>query len=84
MFVEKDFTLLGEIFSLARVQTVNSDPQNRTGLENIMNFEAIFKGKMVEANKELGEDELNKEASEEKVRQEDVFEEVKDEPETEG
>jgi len=82
MFVEKDFTLLGEVFSLARVQTVNSDPQNRTGLENMMNFEVILKGKMDEVNKELGEDELKKETGEKDVDQEDIFEEVEDEPRT--
>ena len=54
MFVEKDFKLLGEVFSMARVQTVNAQPNNRQALENLMNFEAIFKGKLGEVNTQLG------------------------------
>jgi len=54
MFVEADFKLLGEVFAMARVQTVNAQPSNRQALENIMNFEAIFKGKLDAANKALG------------------------------
>lgn len=77
MFVEKDFGLLGEIFSLARVQTVNGNPKDRTALENVMNFEAIFKGKMVEANKALGA-----ELPEPKV--EETVEEAEGETETQG
>ena len=54
MFLEKDFEILGEIFSMARVNCVNTDPKNRSLLENVMNFEAIIKGKFTEANKQLG------------------------------
>ena len=54
MFIEQDLKLLGEVFSLSRVQTVNSQPNNRQALENLMNFEAIIKNKMIEANKALG------------------------------
>ena len=54
MFLEKDFEILGEIFSMARVNCVNTDPKNRSLLENVMNFEAIMKGKLSEANKQLG------------------------------
>ena len=54
MFLKKDFDILGEIFSMARINCVNTDPKNRELLENVMNFEAIVKGKLDEANKQLG------------------------------
>lgn len=54
MFVEQDFKFIGEVFTLSRIQTVNAQPQNRQALENLMNFEAIFKNKMIEVNKQLG------------------------------
>mgnify|MGYP003640905667 CR=1 FL=1 len=54
MFTEKDLSLLSEVFSLARVQTVNSDPKGRQALENVMNFEAIFAKKCGDANTALG------------------------------
>ena len=58
MFLEQDFKLLGEVFSMARVQTVNSQPSNRQALENLMNFEAIFKDKLGKANEGLGAEEV--------------------------
>jgi hypothetical protein len=54
MFLEQDLKFLGEVFALARIQTVNSQPSNRQALENLMNFEVIFKNKCVEANVQLG------------------------------
>ena len=54
MFLEKDLEIMGEIFSMARVNCVNTDPKNRSLIENVMNFEAIIKGKLAEANKQLG------------------------------
>ena len=34
MFLEQDLKLLGEVFSLARVHTVNSQPTNRQALRD--------------------------------------------------
>lgn len=50
MFTEQDFKFIGEVFSLARMQVVNSQPNNRQALENIMNYEAILINKLAQVN----------------------------------
>ena len=54
MFTKKDMGFLQDIFALARVHTVTSEPKNRQQLENVMNFEAVIGSKLVAANEELG------------------------------
>jgi hypothetical protein len=54
MFTKQEVGFLQDVFALARVETVTSDPKNRQQLENIMNFEAIFGGKIIKANEALG------------------------------
>ncbi len=68
MFIKNDFNLLGEIFALARVQSVTTDPKNRQQLENIMNLEAYLASKMLKANDALGfvEEDVKKESEEKK------------------
>lgn len=53
MFTEKDLSHLTEIFTMARMNTVQTQPANRQLLENVMNFEVILKSKMLDANKAL-------------------------------
>lgn len=60
MFTEQDFKFIGEVFSLARVQIVTSQPNNRQALENIMNYEAILINKLTQVNGET-EEEVNEE-----------------------
>jgi hypothetical protein len=54
MFVEKDLQLLGEVFTLARLHTVNSAPDNEAAIVNIINFKNVIVQKIEAANKELG------------------------------
>lgn len=70
MFVEQDFKFLTELFSLARLQIVTSQPQNRQALENIMNYEVILKDKMSKTN-----DTLNVAESEEVSEDNEKFQE---------
>lgn len=62
MFTEQDFKFIGEVFSLARVQVVTSQPNNRQALENLMNYEAVLTNKLTQVNGETGE-EINEEAN---------------------
>ena len=58
MFTEEDFEGLTKVFALARVQVVNSNPDNRAGIESVMNFEVILKNKLTEANEAAKPEEL--------------------------
>lgn len=60
MFTEQDFKFIGEVFSLARVQLVTSQPNNRQALENLMNYEAVLTNKLTQVNGET-EEEVNEE-----------------------
>lgn len=62
MFTEQDFKFIGEVFSLARMQVVNSQPNNRQALENIMNYEAVLTNKLTQVNGDTGE-EVSEEAN---------------------
>lgn len=62
MFTEQDFKFIGEVFSLARVQVVTSQPNNRQALENLMNYEAVLTNKLTQVNGDTGE-EVNEEAN---------------------
>ena len=54
MFTQDDFKFIADVFSLARLQTVNAQPSNRTQLENILKYELIVQAKFEAANKGLG------------------------------
>jgi len=53
MFTEQDFKFIEEVFSLARMQVVNSQPKNRQALENVMNYEAILTAKLTQVNEAI-------------------------------
>jgi len=54
MFTKKDVGFLEEVFSLTRLQVVNSDPKNKESIENIINFERFIVEKCMKANEKLG------------------------------
>lgn len=60
MFVEKDLQLLGDVFTLARLQVVTATPKDEAGIVNIINFKTSILKQMEEANKALERLESNK------------------------
>ncbi len=54
MFTKDDMGYLSEIFSMARVEAVKTQPNNRKLLEGVLNFESMLGGKLVAANEKLG------------------------------
>jgi len=54
MFTQDDFKFIADVFSLARLQTVTTQPTNRKQLENILLYENIVKDKFTKANEGLG------------------------------
>jgi hypothetical protein len=60
MFNEKDLQLLGDVFTLARLQVVTATPNDEAGIINIINFKAAILKQMEEANKALEGLEANK------------------------
>jgi len=54
MFTKKDLLYLADIFTLARLQTVNENPQNKQQLENVLHFESFIVSKINETNNKLG------------------------------
>lgn len=54
MFLKKDQKFLSDVFTMARLYTVNNAPENKTQLQALMGIESVLLEKMNKANEELG------------------------------